>query len=191
MSNFKKVLGIFIALSITACSQHVPNEQAVIVKTLPDVTINTTARSMHTFSVNKSARLANSTYIARNTNMAQVLPNDDQFMPVYFEVRSAIIDPTQKRKLDVNAQYMELHPNMIVQLTGHTDKSGGHTADNIVLGLKRADAVKKYLVDVHKINSLRIFTRSAGAAEAQALSKNINSFSRIKERSVVFNVLKP
>ncbi len=60
--------------------------------------------------------------------------------------QSSIVDETREH-LSSNADWIKAHPNAQVKVSGHCDERG--TQDyNLVLGDRRAKAVKRYLVDL-------------------------------------------
>lgn len=71
----------------------------------------------------------------------------------------ALSDET-RRKLNANAQILREQSNLNIQVEGHCDSRGG-IQYNIALGEKRANAVRKYLIDLG-IAGNRITTISFG-----------------------------
>jgi peptidoglycan-associated lipoprotein len=66
---------------------------------------------------------------------------------VHFPYDSFVLDAEGKGVLSTNASVLKEHPNLKIQIEGHCDQRGG-IQYNIALGEKRANAVKKYLVDL-------------------------------------------
>lgn len=70
-----------------------------------------------------------------------------QFQDVFFDYDKALLRQEIKAKLEEDAKLLKEHPEMKVTIEGHCDERG--TAEyNLVLGNRRADAVKRYLVDL-------------------------------------------
>ena len=61
--------------------------------------------------------------------------------------------------LDTFATYVKKYPDLIFELSGHTDSIGN---DNIALSQKRVQAVHTYLTEVLKIPTYRFYTRAMG-----------------------------
>jgi peptidoglycan-associated lipoprotein len=79
---------------------------------------------------------------------------------VHFAYDSYRLDTASKDTMKTNAQVLKDHPNLKVQIEGHTDQRGG-IQYNIALGEKRANAAKSYLEGLG-ISGDRITTISYG-----------------------------
>jgi peptidoglycan-associated lipoprotein len=74
----------------------------------------------------------------------------DQFVNdnIYFDYDSASLKPEAQSLLQIKAQWLKDNPDVLaVLIEGHCDERGTE-AYNLALGAKRADAVKKFLVDL-------------------------------------------
>jgi peptidoglycan-associated lipoprotein len=65
---------------------------------------------------------------------------------VYFAYQSDALDQAAQDALNDNAKTLRDHPDMKVEVGGHCDERGS-VSFNLSLGDKRAQAVRKYLVD--------------------------------------------
>jgi membrane fusion protein (multidrug efflux system) len=65
---------------------------------------------------------------------------------VYFDVGSARLDAEAGAALANVAAYLAARPEVVVEITGHTDKTGSHSK-NVVLAKERAKAVRNGLFD--------------------------------------------
>lgn len=66
------------------------------------------------------------------------------FEKVHFETDSSSLDGNGKAALEANAQILQTHPELKVEVQGHADERG--TVDyNLALGQRRAKAVVEYL----------------------------------------------
>ncbi|MDD4052278.1 MAG: peptidoglycan-associated lipoprotein Pal [candidate division Zixibacteria bacterium] len=82
------------------------------------------------------------------------------FMIVYFDFDKSNVRTDQRVALDKNAGIMKNFPNINIEVEGHCDERG--TVEyNIALGDRRAQSVKKYLIDLG-ISADRIKTISYG-----------------------------
>jgi peptidoglycan-associated lipoprotein len=80
---------------------------------------------------------------------------------VYFDFDSDALDPEAQSLLQIKAQWLTDNPDVLaVMIEGHCDERGTE-AYNMALGARRADAVKKYLMDMG-LNDLTIQTQSYG-----------------------------
>ncbi len=103
-----------------------------------------------------------------------------------FNVREKIIiqiddrpDNIAKAKLDEIALKLQQNPRLMVTITGHTDDRGSEKANEKV-GLRRANALRDYIVKQHKVDLSRIETRSAG--ETQPIADNTTAEGRKQNR---------
>jgi peptidoglycan-associated lipoprotein len=79
---------------------------------------------------------------------------------VFFPYDAFTLDGKGKETLKANAKILKDKPSLAVQVEGHCDSRGG-IQYNIALGEKRANAVKKFLMD-EGIKSDRVTTISFG-----------------------------
>jgi outer membrane protein OmpA-like peptidoglycan-associated protein len=87
---------------------------------------------------------------------------------IYFDTGAAHLTEDSKPVLETIRRTLEKYPKTAIQIAGYTDNVGTHEL-NIDLSLKRANAVKKYLVD-NGINAARLETKGFG--EANPLASN-------------------
>jgi len=97
-------------------------------------------------------------------------------------------DNKAKAQLDEIALKLQQNPQLKAKITGHTDDKGSEKVNQKV-GLKRADAVKDYLVKQHNIDPARIETSSAG--EGSPIADNATEEGRKRNRRVVIELLVP
>ncbi|NQU43558.1 peptidoglycan-associated lipoprotein Pal [bacterium] len=68
-----------------------------------------------------------------------------ELQTVHFAYDSYSLSPESQRLLEQNAQWVQEHPGLTVQIEGHCDERGS-IEYNLNLGQKRASAVREYLV---------------------------------------------
>ncbi len=105
---------------------------------------------------------------------------------VYFAFNKFDLSAETTAKLDRVAAKLKEDPDYIIEIAGHTDAIGNDDY-NIVLGQKRADAVRAYLVDQQHIAFTRIAIRSGG--EAEPIASNDEDDGRAKNRRATISVL--
>jgi len=89
-------------------------------------------------------------------------------LPVQFEFDSTTISVAAREQLDALAEGIKLlPPQRLVLIEGHTDASGSDDY-NQWLSLRRAAAVKRYLVQMHGIEARRL--RDTGLGERQPIA---------------------
>lgn len=103
----------------------------------------------------------------------------------FFDFDKAVLKPEGKAKLDdLTSKLGDLNLEVIIAV-GHTD-SIGSTAYNQKLSIRRAEAVKAYLV--HKgIESNRVYTEGKG--KSQPVADNKSAAGRAKNRRVEIEVV--
>lgn len=102
-----------------------------------------------------AARQAASVAAARNTELRQELG-----IAVFFDVGRSAIRADGGATLDRKVAILTANPEVRLQITGATDDRGSN-ASNQALGNRRANAVKKYLVD-RGIDAGRLTEMSSG-----------------------------
>ena len=87
--------------------------------------------------------------------------------------------------LDRAVAVFQEFPSIRIEVSGHTDSTGA-PAYNRDLSRRRAEAVKRYLVE-HGIDVARIQTRGAGPDEP--LDTNRSAAGRARNRRIEFDIL--
>ncbi|MCX6154930.1 MAG: OmpA family protein [Candidatus Kapabacteria bacterium] len=110
-------------------------------------------------------------------------------LPVVFEFDKANLSKESNPILDNFFVLMKSYPNMEVELRGHTDNVNNSPDEeyNMRLSQRRADAVKKYLVN-KGISAARI--SSKGFGEKQPIADNKLDEGRAQNRRTEFIILK-
>ena len=117
------------------------------------------------------------------------LPKDVQkftgvIQGIFFDVDKDTIKPQSKKTLDAAVKVLKEFGDVKVEVSGHTD-SDGDRQHNVDLSQRRADAVKKYLVD-KGIDTARITTRGAGPD--QPIADNTTKDGKAKNRRIEFKL---
>lgn len=81
---------------------------------------------------------------------------------VLFDIGKSNVKPIFYKQLDFVVKQLKQYPELKVQLTGHTDKTG-NAAANQILSEKRAEHVKQYLIS-KGVQSDKIILDASGAA---------------------------
>ena len=98
------------------------------------------------------------------------------------------LDNVAKAKLDEVALKMQQTAALRATLTGHTDDRSSEEG-NERMGLKRAQAVQKYLIQEHKIEEGRLTTASAG--ESKPIADNQTAQGRKENQRVEVELFVP
>ena len=104
-----------------------------------------------------------------------------------FEFGKAELPEQAKVRLDEVLNRLKADPKSVfIEVEGHTD-SRGAASDNMRLGLERAEAVKRYVYENHKIPLHRVSVISFG--EEKPVASNKTKEGRAQNRRVVIRVL--
>jgi len=104
-----------------------------------------------------------------------------------FEFGKAELPEQAKVRLDEVLNRLKADPKSVfIEVEGHTD-SRGAASDNVRLGLERAEAVKRYVYENHKIPLHRVSVISFG--EEKPVASNKTKEGRAQNRRVVIRVL--
>ncbi|HWR82692.1 MAG TPA: OmpA family protein [Candidatus Deferrimicrobium sp.] len=104
---------------------------------------------------------------------------------INFDFDSYEITDVAAATLNEGGQEMEKHPESLLEIDGHTDQRGS-SKYNLLLGEKRADAAKRFLVDHFGISLYRLFIISHGEEKPIALPDERNAGAR--NRRVILKV---
>ena len=92
--------------------------------------------------------------------------------------------PVSRTVLDKAVAVLKEYPDVRVNIVGHTDDVGA-AEFNLDLSRRRAEAVKKYLVD-HGIDSGRVTTEGRGSTDPDV--PNDSEINRAKNRRIEFEI---
>lgn len=105
---------------------------------------------------------------------------------VYFNLGQAVILQESYEQLDNLAAYLNAHPDLKIQVEGHTDNQGDPAA-NQKLSLERAFNVRRYLVE-KGVDGKRI--RFKGYGSSRPVSPNDTEENRSRNRRVEYTIVK-
>ena len=104
-----------------------------------------------------------------------------------FEFGKAELPEQAKARLDDVLNRLKADPKSVfIEVEGHTDDRGAEN-NNVKLGLDRAEAVKRYVYEHHKIPLHRVSVISFG--EEKPVASNKTKEGRAQNRRVVIRVL--
>lgn len=106
---------------------------------------------------------------------------------IYFQFKSAVLKEESYEELEKVKDLLMVNPNIIIQISGHTDNTGGDKF-NLKLSKKRAEAVLQYLVN-KSIDQKRIIAKGFGERHP-AVSNDDEREGRELNRRVEFIVLR-
>ncbi len=106
---------------------------------------------------------------------------------IKFDFNKATLKPESYPVLDEAAKILKTHPDIKVELQGHTD-SVGSDAYNLRLSRSRANSVTAYLISNHRIDAARLM--AGGYGERRPVATNATDEGRAQNRRVDFVILK-
>lgn len=106
---------------------------------------------------------------------------------VTFRVNSAVLSPEAKQQLDDFATKALASSGYMIEVSGHTDSTGGETK-NMRLSRDRAESVVEYLTVKHKIPARRFIT-PMGYGKSDAVADNSTASGRAQNRRVEVKIL--
>lgn len=104
---------------------------------------------------------------------------------INFALGKATLLDSSRTILDDAVTVLQKYPDIRIEVSGHTDNSGPREL-NMSLSQRRAETVKKYLVDAG-VTTDRIDTRGAGPDEP--IDSNVSKDGRANNRRIEFRVL--
>jgi OmpA-OmpF porin, OOP family len=100
---------------------------------------------------------------------------------IEFDFNKAVVKPEFYPNVNAVGEFMQKYPTVNITVQGHTD-SVGKKAYNQKLSQRRAEAVKKYIVDKFGIDTKRI--KAVGYGETRPIDTNKTAEGRYKNRRV-------
>ena len=108
------------------------------------------------------------------------------FESIPFNENKTNISPQAAKVLDEDGRILKENPDIRVEIGGHTDATGSDKAD-MAISLKRAESVKKYLMDKFNISSDRLVVKGYG--KSKPIADNTTKEGRAKNRRVEIRIL--
>ena len=102
---------------------------------------------------------------------------------VHFEFDSAVLSDEARVVLTGKAEYLREHQDVMIKIEGHCDERGTD-AYNMALGERRADAVKKFLVNMG-IGAERLNTISYGEERPLEMGQNEDAWAKNRRAEFV------
>jgi outer membrane protein OmpA-like peptidoglycan-associated protein len=112
---------------------------------------------------------------------AAIQENDRVTLKVLFDFNMAVVKNQYHDEIGNLAEMMKKHPEFKIQIEGHTD-SVGDAKYNEKLSQRRADAIRKYLVEKFGIDGSRLTAKGYG--ESRPVASNATEDGREKNRRV-------
>src|SRR3954465_15898839 len=107
----------------------------------------------------------------------------DGLNTIYFDYDKAALSSDSKSKLSQNAEWIKGHPNVTVQIEGHTDERGS-VEYNLALGERRAKSVQAYLRNLG-VDNKRMSIMSYGEEKPIAQGSDESAWSKNRRANFV------
>ncbi len=104
---------------------------------------------------------------------------------IFFDFDKAELKPESRAELQRVVAFLKAHPQIRIRIEGHTDDVGDEQY-NLELSKRRAEAVRRYLID-HGIDPSRI--EAVGYGETRPLVPNTSEAARAKNRRVEMHII--
>ncbi len=108
-------------------------------------------------------------------------------LEIHFDVNKATVKPEYIPEIEKFARFLKENPDIKVEIQGHTDNTGS-AEYNLKLSQKRAEAVKRILVEKFGISPDRIIAKGYG--ESMPVAPNDTEEGRAKNRRVIARIIK-
>lgn len=105
---------------------------------------------------------------------------------IFFDVDSDRIRPESTPTLEEIGDMLEAHPDLGITIEGHTDSTGDDD-HNLDLSIRRAEAVRAFLIEAYGIDASRL--QAAGFGETRPVAENATPEGRQQNRRVELVVL--
>lgn len=103
-------------------------------------------------------------------------------LKVLFDTDSAVVKPQYLPEIQKFAEFLKKNPNIKVEIQGYTDSTGS-AEYNLKLSQRRAEAIRKILIEKFGISPNRVFAKGYG--EARPVASNITPEGKAENRRVI------
>lgn len=123
---------------------------------------------------------------------APILYDNQRTWKIYFSCdKSEITDENKLQLLDI-VEFLQANHDEVIKIIGHTDQccisyDPNKKKYNLVLGKRRANAVKEYIVSCDKSLRYRIYTESKGELEPEVIGNDEKAWSKNRRVVIIAN----
>ena len=182
----RKHVGPFVVLVVillamfltTSCAQKkVTQTEPEVQKVAPDTSKE---------DAELAARLLEEKRLQAEAAKPKVVKKEFKDENIYFAFDSSDLSDQARLILNNNAEYLHQHSSLTVTVEGHCDERGSEKYNN-ALGKRRAESVKKFLVD-QGINTDRVLTISYGENKPVAAGRDESAWAKNRRAQMVINL---
>jgi peptidoglycan-associated lipoprotein len=133
-----------------------------------------------------AARLLEESRLREEAAKQKIVKEEFKDENIYFAFDSSDLSDQARLILNSNAEYLRKHSSLTATVEGHCDDRGSEEY-NIALGKRRAESVKKFLIDLG-ISTDRLVTVSYGENKPIAAGQDETSWAKNRRAQVVVNL---
>lgn len=133
-----------------------------------------------------AARLLEEKRLRAEAAKPKVVKKEFKDENIYFAFDSSDLSNQARLILNNNAEYLHQYSSLTVTVEGHCDERGSEKYNN-ALGKRRAESVKKFLVD-QGINTDRVLTISYGENKPVAAGRDESAWAKNRRAQMVINL---
>jgi len=188
----RKHLGPFVVLAMilsavfltTSCAKKKVTQAEPVIQPEPEVqeVVPDTSKE----DAELAARLLEEKRLREEAAKPKVVKKEFKDENIYFAFDSSDLSDQAQLVLNNNAEYLRQNSSLTVTVEGHCDERGSEKYNN-ALGKRRAESVKKFLVD-QGINTDRLVTISYGENKPVATGRNEYAWSKNRRAEMVINL---
>lgn len=189
MRKYVEPFGVFVLILlamflITSCApkkvtqaEPVNEPEPEVQKVMPDTSKE---------DAELAARLLEESRLREEAAKQKIVKEEFKDENIYFAFDSSDLSDQARLILNSNAEYLRKHSSLTATVEGHCDDRGSEEY-NIALGKRRAESVKKFLIDLG-ISTDRLVTISYGENKPIAAGQDETSWAKNRRAQVVVNL---
>jgi len=178
------VLILLAMFLTTSCAQKKVTQTEPVIQPEPQVqeVVPDTSKE----DAELAARLLEEERLRAEAAKPKVVKKEFKDENIYFAFDSSDLSDQARLILNNNAEYLHQHSSLTVTVEGHCDDRGSEKYNN-ALGKRRAESVKKFLVD-QGINTDRVLTISYGENKPVAAGRDESAWAKNRRAQMVINL---
>lgn len=168
----------------TSCAQKKVTQAEPVIQ--PEPVVQEVVPDTSKEDAELAARLLEEKRLREEAAKPKVVKNEFKDENIYFAYDSSDLSDQARLILNNNAEYLRRHSSLTATVEGHCDDRGSEQY-NIALGKRRAESVKKFLVD-QGISNDRLVTISYGENKPIVPGHDETSWAKNRRAQIVVNL---
>jgi len=185
VGSFVVLVLILLAMFLTtSCAKKKVTQTEPVIQPEPEVqeVVPDTSKE----DAELAARLLEEKRLREEAAKPKVVKKEFKDQNIYFAFDSSDLSDQARLILNNNAEYLHQNSSLTVTVEGHCDERGSEKYNN-ALGKRRAESVKKFLID-QGINTDRLFTISYGENKPVAAGRDESAWAKNRRAQMVINL---